>query len=653
MRAAVLLLTLLWPGLVQAQNDRMLAAVRAEHWAEADALAAAEADPLARKLVLYFRLLTPGAARSVELAGFLSGNPDWPQQGVLSRRLAEALLADRDDRAVLEICQRRPPEAAPSLLRCADVAARAGQSQEADARRAWLLGINDASAEAAFMRQWGRVLTPEDQWRRFDRLAWTDSGAPGGPASRQAVRLDQAYRPLAEARLALRRNDPVAPALANILPEPARGDPGLVLDLARWYRRAGQDHDAARVWLERAGAAEQAAPPERQSAFWEERTLIARRLLRVREDALAYAIAGAPGTAAIEPVIEPVIDAAFLAGWIALRRLNQPAAAVRHFTALAALSPAAITQGRAQYWLGRALAAAGHAEPARAAFALAADWPTTFYGQLAALALNEGDEGLSRRIQAITDPAWTPARALDFGGRELARAATLLAMRGEPRRARAFLARLDELAGDPMDRGLGARFAMGLGLPEQAVAAARRAGRDGLMLPGAGWPAAVEPPPGPVERAVALGLIRQESSFDAQALSPAGARGLMQLMPATAAFVARRLNEAANPAALIEDAGLNMRLGTAYLQRLLDQYGGVLPLALAAYNAGPGRVADWTATHGDPRSGQVDLIDWIELIPFGETRNYVQRVVENVMIYRAQQGVTAPHPVARWAGAAE
>ncbi|HYZ62864.1 MAG TPA: lytic transglycosylase domain-containing protein, partial [Acetobacteraceae bacterium] len=177
----------------------------------------------------------------------------------------------------------------------------------------------------------------------------------------------------------------------------------------------------------------------------------------------------------------------------------------------------------------------------------------------------------------------------------------------------------------------------------QAVAVARRAGRDGIALPGVGWPEPVEPP-SPVERAVALGLIRQESSFDAQALSPAGARGLMQLMPATATQVARRLNE---PVASLTDAVFNMRLGTAYLHSLLGRF-AALPAALAAYNAGPSRVQEWLAANGDPASGAVDPIDWVELIPFNETRNYVQRVVENVVLYRARQGLAAPHPVLRW-----
>ena len=222
----------------------------------------------------------------------------------------------------------------------------------------------------------------------------------------------------------------------------------------------------------------------------------------------------------------------------------------------------------------------------------------------------------------------------------------LLTAWGEPRRAKAFLARLDELATDPTQRALAARLALGLGLPEQAVAIARRAGRDGVMLPGAGWPTAVQPPPGPVEQAVILGLVRQESSFDVQALSPVGARGLMQLMPATAAQVAKRLGVTADVNALTTDAGYNMRLGTSYLQGLLTQFGQALPLAIAGYNAGPSRVQDWLIGT-DPSAGPADMIDWIELIPFNETRNYVQRVIENIVIYRAQLGATAPHPVER------
>lgn len=631
----------------------VFAAVRGERWAEADTLAAALPDPLAQKLVLYFRLLASGGGHSPEIASFIAENPSWPQQALLARRLDEALAVDGDDPALLGRCQRPPVPSPPIpsppipsyvLLRCAEAAGRAGQAAEAaqDARAAWVSGV-EPSEELAFIRAWGKVLTADDQWRRFDRLAWTDSGLPGSPAARQAVRVCPADRPAAEARLALRRNDPSAAALAAA---PAgRADPAMVLDLAKWHRRAGQDRAALAVWMDRGAEAEAAAPADRRQAFWDERNLLARRLLRTGDPAAAYALASGhrqTGGAAA--------DAEFLAGWIALRRLDQPAVAAQHFRALAALSRAAITQGRAHYWIARAAAAQGDAAGAQAAYAQAALWPTTFYGQLAARALGDDNAALAARVLTVQDPAWDEGQAAAFSSRELAQAAVLLFVWGEPRRARPFLQRLDETAPDDAERAMAAHVALGLGMPDQAVAIARRAGRDGLMLPGAGWPMGVEPPAGPVEPAVALGLIRQESSFDVEATSPAGARGLMQLMPATAASVAQRLNEPVNLPALTADAGYNMRLGVAYLQGLLDQFGGALPLAAAAYNAGPNRVQDWIAGYGDPVAGPVGMVDWIELIPFNETRNYVQRVVENVVVYRARYGSVLPHPLEPWGG---
>ena len=637
---SLLLTLLLLPGMARAQfaeGRAVLDAVRAAQWPQAEALGQSAPDPVVRRLVLYYRLLTPGAAGAAEIAAFMAESPDWPSQALLSRRLQEALAIDKDDRTVWEICRTRPPLAVPSMLRCADVGARAGVPEaDSPARRAWVAGIVDAPGEIAFLKRWAGQITPDDQWRRFDRLAWTESPAPGGPAARQAVRLPPSMRSAAEARLALRRDDATAPALFATVP-PAARDPGLVLELARWFRRAGQDRDAATVWTGAGIAAEQAAPPERRSAFWDERNLLARRMLRTNEPALAYAIVQAPVAAP-----DGAIDGAFLAGWIALRRLDRADDALRHFQALATLSQAAITQARAHYWIGRAQEAAGR-DP-QPDYARAMRWPTTYYGQLAALAAGQDPVALAA---AARDPAWDEARAQAFLAHEPARAAVLLAAWGDARRSKPFLARLDELATDGTERAMAARLALGLGLPDTAVAIARRAGRDGVMLPAAGWPAAVTPPDGPVEQAVVLGLIRQESSFDIAAQSPVGARGLMQLMPATAAGVARRLGVAADIPALTVDAGYNMRLGTSYLHGLLGQF-GALPPAIAGYNAGPSRVQDWLVAYGglgsgDPKGG--DMIDWIELIPFNETRNYVQRVIENIVIYRAQLGARGPHPV--------
>lgn len=624
MRALLLGLSLM-TAIPPSDGAGLLAAIRATDWPAADAIASAMPDPLALKLALYYRLLTPGAARARELSDFLGSNPDWPSQTLLVRRLQEALATEPDDAAALQICAARPPRVSPALLRCADVTARAGRPADASAaaREAWVYGI-DTGAEISFLREWGTAVTRDDQWRRFDRLAWTDNGAPGGPAARQAVRLDPVDRPQAEARLALRRDDPVAPALVNALTR--HEDPVLMLDLARWYRRAGLDRDAAQIWAAQGSAAEQAVPPDRRSAFWDERALLGRRLLRMGAPADALSVFNTPAKTG-----EAALNLAFLSGWTALQ-LGRAEAALAQFTRLATLSPSALTQSRSHYWRGRALTALSR--PADEAYAAAAAWPTTYYGQLAIRALGGDDAAVQARLRAVHDQDWTKPEAQTFLDQETARAAMLLAAWGDARRARPFLLRLDDTGPSPAQRSMLAHLAADLGLPDQAVALARRAGRDGFMLPQTGWPTPVTPPAG-LDAALVLALMRQESSFDDAIISPAGARGLMQLMPATASTVARQLAVPISVPALTKDPDYNMRLGTAYLQGLLRQFGSV-PLALAAYNAGPRRVNDWLTANGDPRTGPINMIDWIELIPFNETRNYVQRVMENVVIYQAR-----------------
>lgn len=626
-----------------AAAEDIIAAIRADRWAAAASAAAQLADPVAGKLVTFYQLLAPGAAPEAAIAAFMAANPDWPLQPSLAHRRDEALAAEPDDAIAAAGCDRPPPFAvtAPAaLVRCADALTRLGRAAEAPAlaRRAWITLTADPAAEARFLQRWAPAISRDDQWARFDRLAWTDPQA----AQRQIPRLDPADRPRAEARLALRRDDRAAPSLVAALPEAARDDPALVLEQATMLRRTGQDAEAVALWTAAGNAAERRAPPERLAAFWRERNILARRRLRDGAANDAYALAAGHAQTAGEPLL----DAEFLAGFIALRRLNDPAAAAPHFRALGTHGRSAITAARMHFWLARTAAASGDADTARAEYTEAASWPSTFYGQLAALALG-GDP--APRIRASRDPPFDSSRALRFVSHELARAAIWLVGWGEPRRAQPFLLRLDDLQPDPADRALAARLADGFALPDVAVSLARRAGRDGVTLLQTGWPeAAVIPADTGIEPALALGLIRQESSFDPTVVSPAGARGLMQLMPATATQLGQRLGLPVPLPALTADPDLNVRLGTAYLRALLDRFDGALPLAIAAYNAGPARVQTWLAELGDPRIGTVDMIDWLELIPLGETRNYVQRVIENIVVYRAHRGETTPHPLARW-----
>jgi soluble lytic murein transglycosylase len=626
---------LLLPAPTRAQD--VMALIHADRWADAEAAAAANPDPVAAKLVDYYRLLAPGAATPSDIMRFMATSPDWPFQSTLARRRDEAIAADLDDADAAAACPAA--ESAAALARCAEALADLGNNtaSAADARRAWVVLPPDAMEESRFLARWGTVLGPTEQSARFERLAWSDTGA----ATRQEARLNPSDIPRADARMALRRDDPGAPAMVQALPAADQASPAIVLELAKYLRRANRDTDALAVWTQQGTQAERAAPADHLAAFWDERNILARRRLRDGDAQGAYALAADHA----QKNAEQIADAEFLAGYVALRKLHDPAQATRHFQALTA-SKAAITQGRAHYWLARAAS-----DPAVAAkeYAAAASYPNTFYGQLAILALGEGSAGLARRIASARDPGWDQAQALDFAGRELARAAAYLVSWGEPHRAEAFMLRLIDITPDAADRSMAAHLAAGFGMPQTAIAVARKAGREGVVLLDAGWPeAAAIPADTGLEPALALGIIRQESSFDGTTVSPVGARGLMQLMPGTAATVAKSLGIRAPLPSLTTDSALNIRLGSTYLRGLLDDFAGCTPLAVAGYNAGPGRVIEWLGANGDPRDGGANVLDWIEEIPFGETRNYVQRVIENEVIYRAKQGESLPHPLAQW-----
>lgn len=624
------------PEGARAAGRQALAAAAAGRWAEAESFAAA-ADPLAAKIALWIRLANRTApATAAELVAFLAENPDWPFPDALARRTEAALAIEGDDALALRHFARNPARTLAGALRHAEALDRAGRAPEAAAaaRRGWAETPGDAFAEEALLTRFGPLLAEEDHWRRFDRLAFARDFAGAG---RAAQRLTGARRASAALRLALAQEDD-APLAARA------PDIGVFLEQARLLRRRDRDQEAAQVWFA-AEAAQSGLSPEAARAVWVERQVLARKLLRLGQERAAYRVAAGHGQAAAGEARQ---EGEFLAGFIALRRLNDAALAERHFAAVGLDSRSVITRARSAYWQGRALAARGETAAARARFAAAADFPVAFYGQLGALALGEDEARLAARVARAAGPPVSRQRAADFAGRELARAVLTLADLGDPRRARIFLLRLEDLANDGTDRLLAARLAGHIGRPDHAVWVARRAGAAGDILLAEGWPAPYAPPVATPEPAYILAITRQESNFDTEAVSSANARGLMQLLPSTATLVARRLGLPFNVAQLTRSPETNMRLGAAYLEQMLDRYGGALPLAAAAYNAGPGRVDQWLGTYGDPRGAEVDVLDWIEQIPFSETRNYVQRVIENVVVYRTRDGGGAAreHPLA-------
>jgi soluble lytic murein transglycosylase-like protein len=409
---------------------------------------------------------------------------------------------------------------------------------------------------------------------------------------------------------------------------------------------AGQDTAAAALYSSQGAAAFAAASPDQQQLFWPSQNTLARALLAANDPQNAYAV-----VTAVDPSLgsqlapEQVTDRDFLAGFIALRYLKQPDQAALRFRALAAASPAVITQARAYYWLARC-----ESGPAATAdYQRAAAYPTTYYGQLASIALGESPTTLAARINAASEPAYSTTDALYFALTELPHAAVLLMQMNDPKDAAIFLNRAAQEAIDGRTRVMDAKLALGLGLPQAAVAIARSAGTAGQMLPLEGWPTPYNPPAATLDPATADGIMRQESSFDPTAISPSNALGLMQLLPATARMTARK---AGLPDDNLFDPDQNMALGTTYLATELQNFGNCLPLAIAAYNAGPGAVARWLGENGDPELGHqpggADIIDWVELIPYSETRNYVQRVSENITIYSAKLTGTANSPITPW-----
>jgi soluble lytic murein transglycosylase len=337
--------------------------------------------------------------------------------------------------------------------------------------------------------------------------------------------------------------------------------------------------------------------------------------------------------------IVDALDSTFETGWTALTRFSNPKIADEYFTRLQQMSQAPLTQSRALYWRGRTAEAMGDGLAAQLFYSEAAAYPTTFYGQLAAART-------ARPVITLGhDPEITAADRAAFESLEPVRAARLLARIGARDAFETFVTALSESLPTASQEAQLTDLARDLGTPSLGMKVVRNAARRGFILPERGYPILSTPGGHDApEAAFVLGVVRQESSFDPMAHSGAGARGMMQLMPATAQAVARRLGVGSGD---LYDAGYNMTLGSAYLGQLLSQFGGSYVMAAAAYNAGPGRPAQWASGCGDPRSADVDPVNFIECIPFDQTRDYVMRVLEATQVYRARlRGGTAPDTLA-------
>jgi soluble lytic murein transglycosylase len=589
-------------------------------WDDAWSLARRANDPFPQKLLRWIELTRGGPnARFEDIRDFLVANPDWPGQ-ILLRQRAEEVLPQGDAVAAAWF-QLYPPVTPSGKIREAELAIGAGHEAEGTARlRAiWISTDFSAVDEKSFLERYRGYLRPEDHARRIDRLIW-DSRYTEARQMLPRVSLEQ--RALGDARIALATVAPNAEHLLHLVPASLQRNPGLLYERLRWRRRREHYDDAIDV-LDH--------PPAdlvRPLAWAGERQSLARIALSEGNISVAYRLAARHGLSE-GPAFA---DLEFFAGWVALRFLREPGTGYDHFVTLYDRSKTAASKARGAYWAARAAAAMHLGAYASGWDAKAAEYRTTYYGQLAATAV--GQTG----ITVTAEPEPSEHDIAEFEAHELVRAARDLVAIGDDEDVGSFLARLTDSLTAPTDFVQVVRLALAVDRPDMELRAAQRAASAGIALFAESYPLVPLPPGGATEAALVLAVTRQESAFDVGAVSSAGARGMMQLMPATAKRVAKILDMPYSEDLLTRDRVYNLKLGRSYLDEMLTEFDGSYVLTVAAYNAGPARVHQWLDELGDPRSPGTDVVDWIESVPISETRNYMQRVLENLQIYRLRLG---------------
>ena len=589
-------------------------------------------DPVARKIAQW--ALVDGNAEALSFFELDAARRDlagWPR-GARRDAAAEKALSTSglDPARTIAWFGGAEPTTAEGAMALASAYQASGRNQQAVdlIRRTFRDKVFEADAQQSMIARFGGMLTADDYVRRADILLYGQQG----PATRDIVAmLSDAQQAAARVRMAYRQNSASANTLYNELTPDLQASPGVVFERAAYLRRKGMDTLALPMVVNFP------APPteEASAVIWKERKQLVVAALKAGDSAGAYA--AADNVQALAPA--DIAESEFYAGWIALTRLKNADAAAAHFAQIAAVGASPITKGRALYWQGRAAEAQGDPIAAQAFYAEGARYITTFYGQLAA------EKAGLKEIRLERDPVITQADRARFYGREQIRAARILADIGARDLFRSLVLYIDDTLPNAEESALLVDFARGYGDQDLAMRAVRTAAQRGFILAERGYPLLdhhFTPGPGAAETAFVYSISRQESNFDPAARSGVGARGMMQLMPATAAIVARKLGE---PHSIdrLSDASYNMRLGSVYLGDMINSFSGSYIMASAAYNAGPGRPAQWAGLCGDPRGATTDPLDFIECIPFSETRNYVMRTMETTMVYRARlNGGVAP-----------
>jgi len=606
-------------------------------WQNADA---GLSDPTGGNPVLgleRWRVLTQSDNYSFEdYAGFLVTFRGWPEDTRMRRNAEQAInINSFSPSRVLAYFAQFEPTTNAGAAKYAVALQAAGERDKANlwAKTAWRGGTLTSEDEAALLSRFGSAFSIDDHDARMDALLWARATRD---AARQIGFTSAARRPVFEARLAQLTESVDANEKASAVGAIARDDAGYLADRARYLRNSGQSYAARQLLATRLPLRVKPAMPE---TWFEALLLNAEAAANDRQWTVAYDIASKIEDAYAEPtriadqnsrVRDKYSDLAWVAGTAALHGMRQPAKAVRMFDLYAQSYDSPNITSKGYYWAGRAAAEAGQSEKAKAYFEKAAAFPDYFYGQLSLERLGRPLPVFNRKPAIeITDQ---DRKAYD--SEPLVIAAKASFRTGPWREQIRFNRALAEQAKTAKDYLLLSDLAIRTGARDLGVIKGISALSSGVgAIDETSFPTMPVPFGHESSWTIIHAITRQESQFAEGAISHAGARGLMQLMPGTAREQSGKANLSYNLSSLTDDPQYNIRLGSGYIQRMMDYYGGSYPLAVAAYNAGPGNVNKWLRANGDPRMGGIDWVKWIEEIPISETRNYVKRVLENAVVY--------------------